>query len=300
MDTPLLGSLDPIGIEYYDASGAYIGNIRSGNSSNLLRGNKVHALTVDDKGALWFGLTGQGIGRLAPPKYGDPWAIPNIQYVTGSDRLDVQGLVARGDTLWALTTHELQRYNRRSLSLPIATYTIPEATPLFAANPLAVGPDGSPWVGTEAGIRVFHADGTSEDFNTSNSPIAGNQIYGIRVDPVSGVAWISTSSGMNRFDPGYRPPPPPQIAKLDASVYPNPVHLLRSGIQLRVDGNATGYRGSIYDLNGRRVRQFSAAENQSMIWNGLDDSGKQVKPGVYFVFIEAGGRSATLRVAVLR
>src|SRR5262249_11952920 len=150
---------------------------------------------------------GQGIGRFPVPRPGTPWnpGALGIQYVTGSNALDVQGLVARGDTLWALTTHELQRYARTSLGLPLATYSIPEATPLFAANPLAVGPDGSPWVGTEAGIRVFHPNGSSTDYNTKNSPIAGDQIYAIRVNPVTGVVWISTSSGMNRFDPSYQP-----------------------------------------------------------------------------------------------
>jgi hypothetical protein len=224
-----------------------------------------------------------------------------MEYVTGSDRLDVQGLVARGDTLWALTTHELQRYVITSTNnLPLATYTIPEATPLFAANPLAVGPDGSPWVGTEAGIRVFHANNTFEDFNTRTAPVAGDQIYAIRVDPRTGVAWIATSTGINRYDPSYRPPPPPQVQALLVRAYPNPAVLNRGGIQLKLIGNSGAYQGTIFDLGGRKVHRFEGAANKSVIWNGTDDDGQQVRPGVFFVHVEAGGQTAMVRIAVLR
>ncbi|MEO5616748.1 MAG: two-component regulator propeller domain-containing protein [Candidatus Eisenbacteria bacterium] len=301
-DTPNLGVIEPIGLDYYvDSMGVavYRGNIRTSNSN--LRGNKVHGLTVDRFGKVWVGMAGQGIMTFrVPAPLPAPWTPPNLELIFGSNSLDVQGLVARGDTIWALTTHELQRYDRRTNSLPVATYTIPEATPLFAANPLAVGPDGSPWVGTEAGMRVFRPNGTSEDFNVRNSPIAGDQVYAIRVEPRSGVVWIATSSGMNRYDPGYRPPPPVQVANLKLSVYPNPISLNRTGIQLRLNGNASVYKGLVLDISGRRIADFDVPANGRVIWDGRDEAGRMVQPGLYLVRVEAGGRSAMVRVAVLR
>lgn len=302
-DTPSLGVIEPIGLEYYrDSSGVavYTGNIRTSNSN--LPGNKVHGLTVDKFGKVWVGMTGQGIMRfdIPPVAPNGTWTPPTLERILGTNSLDVQGLVARGDTIWALTTHELQRYRRNTNDFPVATYTIPEATPLFAANPLAIGPDGSPWVGTEAGMRVYRINGTSEDFNISNSPIAGNQIYAIRVDKRTGVVWISTSTGMNRFDPGYRPPPPVQVAQLDLTVYPNPISLSRAGLQLRLKGNASVYRGRIFDLLGRKVGDFDVPANGRVIWDGKDEAGRMVKPGVYVLRVEAGGRTGTVRVAVLR
>lgn len=306
-DTPQLGVLAPIGLEVYDSVGVYVGNLSSGQGS--LAGNKVHGLTVsvsspqDKTGQLWVGTSGQGIQTFSIPH---PWVTPTLgssNLVPGTDRFDVQGLVARGDTIWALTTHELLRYRRRppgALEAALAHYNIPEATPLFAIQPLAVSPDGSPWVGTEAGIRVFHPNGVSEDFNKSNTPIAGNQIYSIRIDARTSVVWITTSTGMNRYDPAYRPPPPVQVPQLAVSIYPNPISLSRMGIQLRLKGNASVYRGSIFDLSGRKVGTFDVPANGRVIWDGKDDSGRMVKPGIYLVKVDAGGHSGTVRVAVLR
>ena len=46
----------------------------------------------------------------------------------------------------------------------------------------------------------------------------------------------------------------------------------------------------IYDLSGRRVRQLSSAEVQngriSLQWDGLDDGGAVVPPGIYVVEVE--------------
>jgi hypothetical protein len=84
------------------------------------------------------------------------------------------------------------------------------------------------------------------------------------------------------------------------SVYPNPVRLSALGLGLRLAGNATDYRGEIYDLSGRRVQRFEARGNARVIWNGRDESGSTVKPGMYFVRVFAGGRSGVARVVVVR
>jgi streptogramin lyase len=302
MDTPSLGEIEPIGVEYYRDSlnvAVYTGNIRTSNSN--LAGNKVHGLTVDKFNRVWVGMTGQGIMRFdIPPVVNGTWTPPVLERILGTNSLDVQGLVARGDTIWALTTHELQRYRRNANDFPVATYPIPEATPLFAANPLAVGPDGSPWVGTEAGMRVYRAGGSSQDFNVRNSPIAGDQIYAIRVDPRSGVVWIATSTGMNRYDPGYHPPAPPRVAQLDVTPYPNPISINRTGIQLRLTGNAGAYEGVIVDITGRRIRSFTAPANGRVIWDGKNEDGDMVQPGLYLLHVRGGGSAATVRVVLLR
>jgi hypothetical protein len=295
-DTPDLGVIPASGLLHYDATGTLVANYRTINSS--ISNDKIHGLTVSRNRVLFLGYP-NGAQYVPIPLDASGMNPPALITMHDVDRLDVQGLVARGDTLWMLTTQSLRRYKLNPVTFE-AEYTIPEATALFAANPLAVGPDGSPWVATEAGVRVYRPDGSTQDFNVDNSPIAGNQVYAIRVDPVSGVVWISTSSGMNRYDPHYVPPAPPLVPQLAFSVYPNPISLNKTGIQLKINGNGSVYDGVIFDIRGRKIRHFSAPANHSVIWDGTDDHGEMVKPGIYFVHANAGGSSATVRVAVLR
>jgi flagellar hook assembly protein FlgD len=77
------------------------------------------------------------------------------------------------------------------------------------------------------------------------------------------------------------------------------VLLTGAGLVLRLAGNATSFRGAVYDAGGRRVRSFAAGSGQ-VFWDGRDTSGALVHPGVYFVRVEAGGRARTVRVALLR
>ncbi len=61
---------------------------------------------------------------------------------------------------------------------------------------------------------------------------------------------------------------------------------------------------SVYDIAGRRVAvladQAFDAGSQDLLWNGLDDAGRAVSSGVYFVRIDGAGLSASLRAALLR
>ena len=72
------------------------------------------------------------------------------------------------------------------------------------------------------------------------------------------------------------------------------------GISLKLSGNAVSYRGEVYDLTGRRVRSFSGMGNRSVVWNGRTEQGDLVRPGMYFIRVESGGKSAFARVVLLR
>ena len=266
-----------------------------------MRGEKIHALTVDYANRLWVGYTGQGIDifDLDPRVRPRPDSLPPPFTVPASERYDVQGLVAHGDTVWALTTSELIAY-KRSNAARIVSYAIPAAPGQLSVNPLAVARDGTVWVGTVNGIRVVDPHGDTQDFDTGNSPLADEEVRAIRVDWATGVVWIGTTSGLNRYDPGYRPPPPPPVPELKIKIYPNPAWLSSIGIGIRLDGNATSYLGEVYDLQGRRLRRFAGVGNQGVVWDGYTEQGDLVRPGIYFFRIESAGKSTTSRVILLR
>lgn len=299
MDTPDLGGTDPIGLEYYDSTGVYVANFQAGLPGQTgMRGNgKIKALTVDRTGRIWVGHSGEGLQYF---DWSDTSTDPRFTTAPGSDNLDFRGVVASGDTIWASTTNDMRAYNRANGTL-IGSYTIPAGPAQLALHPIAVATNGRVWLGTTNGVRVYNRDGsTFADYTTQNSPLAGDEIRAIRVDPLTGAVWIGSATGLNRFDPFWTPPPPPEVAQLEVRAFPNPARLNGLGTTIRLTGNAGVYSGTVYDLGGRVLRRFSGAPDRAIVWDGRDGDGAIVRPGVYFLRVEAGGRAATARIVLLR
>ena len=59
----------------------------------------------------------------------------------------------------------------------------------------------------------------------------------------------------------------------------------------------------IHDLTGRRVRQLEPASaragSQTLSWDGRDDRGVALRPGLYLARFTSGGRTLNRRVVVL-
>lgn len=66
---------------------------------------------------------------------------------------------------------------------------------------------------------------------------------------------------------------------------------------------ASPYQLTIVDAGGRRVRSFAgsaAAGASSVVWDGRDDAGHAVAPGVYFYRFAAGEQEAIRRMVLMR
>lgn len=298
-DTWDRGGRPPIGIDVFDPGGALVAVWKSTNSG--IPDNQVRALVVDRSrtpNRIWAGFPGSGVAYASLPD--DPAVVPAFTALPRSETLDVFGLALYGDSLWVLSTTDLQRYNSSNFNY-VSSLQIPGApAPLGAVNPLAVSPDGTVWVGSVDGVRRYRRGGGTVDYRTANSPLANDEVRAIAVDPVTGVVWFATAGGLSRFDPGYVPPPPPSIPALRLVVFPNPAEFPAIGLDLKLSGNASAYTGEIYDLNGRCVHRFSASGNDRVVWDGRDLEGARVRPGVYFVRAQGGGHVAGARVVVLR
>lgn len=294
-DTPNRGGRPPIGIDVYGPDGALRSVWKAANSG--MPDNQVRALAVA-RGRLWAGFPGTGIAwATLPPGRATP---PQFTVLSRTSNYDVFGMAVRGDSLWVLTTTNLLRFNAATFA-EVASFDIPGApAPRGAVHPLAVSPDGTVWVGSVDGVRRYKPGGGYDDYKTTNSPLANDEVRAIAVDAATGVAWFATAGGLSRFDPGYTPPPPPVLPTLRLLVYPNPAQFPAVGLDLKLSGNATAYTGEIYDLNGRLVHRFAAGGNGRVVWDGRDLEGARVRPGVYFVRAHAGGHEASARVVVLR
>ena len=84
--------------------------------------------------------------------------------------------------------------------------------------------------------------------------------------------------------------------------YPNPFNA-RTTINYTLDATAH-VRLTVYDLAGRAVVTLQdgqqTAGRHRVNWNGLDHQGNQVTSGIYYYRLEAGQRSATNRMLLLK
>lgn len=299
LDTPDRGGVEPAGIDVYTPNGDWLINYRTSSTSIL--DNQVRALAVDENDYLWAGFPSKGVAYANLDSTGQQrLTLPRFTPVAGFENLDIFGIVAYGDSIWVLTTSSLRRI-RASTRNPASQLDIPAGpAPRGAVHPLDVAADGTVWVGSVDGVRMYRRGGGFEDFRVDNSPLADNEVRTVRVDRATGAVWIATAAGLHRYDPAYTPPPAPVLQRLNVTLYPNPVSLSGAGFQLRLRGDATAYEGEVIDLRGTRVRRFVADGNNRIVWNGRDDDGRLVPAGIYFLRARGDGAEATKRVVVLR
>jgi len=314
-DSPDVVGFPPIGIDYYNPSGLFrrnyqpsAGDTLTGTTSHMA-GVQVRSLFYDDRQrTFWVGYAGAGVQSFPLPVGADR-VTPDttgqkLQFHTllDANRLDVFAVIPHGDSIWVFDTNDLRLYPEYGSTNTSTAYSIPAGpAPRGALHPLDVAADGTVWLGTTNGVRAYHPGGTTEDFTTANSPLANDEVRTVRIDPVTGAIWFATATGLNRYDPNYRPPPAPPLPYLQARVYPNPVPIANLiGTSLHIIGNAPSYGGRVYSVEGRLVRRLPGAANGKLLWDGRDENGSLVKPGLYFVRIDAGGRQMTARVTLLR
>jgi len=295
-DTADKDAVDPIGLCVYDSTLTLIATYNQSNSD--MSGKLVRGLTVTPNHRVWAGYDPGGVDFVTGP----PAGAVSFVHLDSTSALTVRGLACFGETLWVATNTELWRFHQTAAvgSGPTQKIKLRGGMSTLGVKPLAIGLDGAVWVGTGDGLRVFRPGGAIDSFLTVNSPIPDDDVRAVAVDPSSGVVWVTTAGGLARFDPAYVTPPPPPLPSLSAHVYPNPALLNGLGIQLRVSGNAEAYSGAVYDLSGRKLRTIHDVANGAIVWDGRDDDGRLVKPGIYFVRVEAGGRAAVARVALIQ
>jgi len=290
----------PQGIDLYDTSGAFVRSFLPGYPG--LRNGQVRALAYDHVArTMWVGYAQNPTAGLStfpvPDSIGHDITLSDVENTKLFDCFAIQ---IYGDSVWVLeATAGLHRFDRVSKSEITRLDLAGPPAHIGATHPLAVAPDGSVFVGTSGGVRWHRRGLAPVDFTPDNTPLADIEVRAVYVDP-SGVLWVGTASGINRFDPHYTPPPAPVLPSLDVIVYPNPAWRTRAGFELHLRGQATRYEGAIYDLNGRLVWRFVQDGNDKVFWNGFDMDGRGVGAGVYFMKVRGGGAEATTRIVVLR
>ena len=95
----------------------------------------------------------------------------------------------------------------------------------------------------------------------------------------------------------------PAPAAFAFSAAPNPLGTAGTQLSFSLE-EAAEVTAEVFDVQGRRVRLLGAgtqgAGRHALAWDGLDEAGRSVAPGLYVVRLTAGAERATQRVAVIR
>ncbi|GAA3915527.1 hypothetical protein GO495_18970 [Chitinophaga oryziterrae] len=218
---------------------------RMGTQSGNLPSNDVYCMAKDKNGAIWVG-TGRGV------------AIMNCadQAATGNCSAYLP-IIQQGNFAGYLFQDE-------------------------QVTTIAIDGADRKWIGSLNGVWLVSEDGETiiEHFNTTNSPLPGNHIYKITIDPLTGEVYFATEKGLMSW---HGTATEGTIMQKDSVlVFPNPVpHTYGGTIAIR--GLAQNALLKITDISGRLVFQTRALGGQA-IWNGTDYTGHRPQSGVYLVF----------------
>ena len=93
-------------------------------------------------------------------------------------------------------------------------------------------------------------------------------------------------------------------SRYELEVYPNPFSKL-TNIKFQAPSSKSQVTMSIYDVSGRLIRDFLLPTAYSIVptvisWEGIDDFGRPVARGVYFIRLSCDDISITRKVILLR
>ncbi len=184
------------------------------------------------------------------------------------------------------------------------TYTIADGLPSNEVSMLAVDTTGAVWAATKGGVARFDGEKWLV-FTSQNSPIKHDDVSSVAVAP-DGKVWFGSWNWIASFtyDNGTsvaESPARPALLSI-AGVFPNPFN---ASAIIRFSLPSAGRTHlSVFDITGRKVRDlvsdFLPAGGHTVLWNGLDRSGRRAASGVYFVRLSSGGGAITRKMLLVK
>ena len=217
---------------------------KAGTGIGNLPSNQVNCAAKDKNGFIWVG-TDRGIGIIQ--------CVENIFTAAGCDAL-----------------------------LPVVQQDRFAGLLFKDENVQTIAVDGADrkWVGTQNGVWLISATGEKViyRFSTNNSPLPGNDISKISIDPLTGEVFIATNNGLCSF----RSTATEAVtAQQKVLVFPNPVPPGYNG-SIAIRGLTNNALVKITNLYGALVYQTRSLGGQA-IWDGKNTNGTKVASGVYLI-----------------
>ena len=194
----------------------------------------------------------------------------------GSNNVNVVSFDNHG-VLWVGTKFGLSRYDpgiERFINVQLPGGFGPEVTRLIFDR------RGNAWMGAHNGLARYDAvSGDFEVFTTLNSGLSDIEISALMINSFTNDLWIGTSEGISVLESPIGPPTS-DIARVIA--FPNPFIIRGADEVLSFNYNGDAIV-RLYTAAGELVREMSVNVN----WDGTNQHGQKVAPGVYLFLITA-------------
>jgi ligand-binding sensor domain-containing protein len=236
---------------------------KAGTGIGNLPSNQVNCAAKDKNGFIWVG-TDRGIGIIQ--------CVENIFTAAGCDAL-----------------------------LPVVQQDRFAGLLFKDENVQTIAVDGADrkWVGTKNGVWLISATGEKViyRFSTNNSPLPGNDISKISIDPLTGEVFIATNNGLCSFRSMATEAVTTQQKVL---VFPNPVPPGYSG-SIAIRGLTNNALVKITNLYGALVYQTRSLGGQA-IWDGKNTNGTKVASGVYLIICrdDSGAEKIATKITIVQ
>lgn len=161
-----------------------------------------------------------------------------------------------------------------------------------SVNHIATDSEGRKWFSTAgAGIVCTSSDGREiiEEFNSNNSPLPDDGVYGIGYDSASNSLMISTGNGYCEYG---LPVSVASSTKEDIRAYPNPVRPGYSGY-VTITDIPSGSFVKIVDVSGNLVRELGIMSGFEILWDVADSNFNRVKSGVYHIMVSPSDETSS-------
>lgn len=254
----------------------------------------------DDNGFIWFASTGNQLVVF------DPTAKRRRSF-----NVDPLALVKdRNGIIWIGTDRGILAFDSPADAFDprITVASLNQNQPRLLRNEriIAIAVDGGnqKWVGTSSGLYHLSADVSQllNTFTAENSPLPGNTVQKLTIEPVSGRVFVLNGSKGDASKlvsyGGAATEPAETLSKL--TIFPNPVRPDFAGT-VGINGLTDNSTVKILDAGGQLVYE-TRSQGGTATWNLRDYRGRSAQTGIYLIVVVTADGTEGLagKLAVVR
>ncbi|MBM2814180.1 MAG: putative periplasmic ligand-binding sensor domain protein [Ignavibacteria bacterium] len=276
--------------------------------NRLNPGNRAFlTLAIDRYGTKWLGSEEDGLGLYYFNEMGTPDNPKDDKFdmLTTSNKLisNIQRALAfdKSGWLWIGTVFGVSVLHNPDFVISGFQPIIQKEVFILKGqkiNDILVDPLNNKWFATNSGIWILNEDGsdTIATYNTSNSPLATNEILSLALNEQTGTLYIGTRNQLYMASTQSVQP----LESYSLNCYPQPFY---SGLdkELFIDGLAADSDVRILTSNGEFIRSITT-RSKITTWDGRDSSGNLVSSGIYLIVTSSSSTntSSVGKIAVIR